>query len=288
MSSGAVMPDGSDRRTNPDDENPFAVDFSVAHPARVQSYLAGGGSHFAADREAAEKMAASLPGGVETARGVVRVLGAFVRRTMRYLAGEADVRQFVSVGVAPPSERKVHDVVWEVAPDARFVYISDDAVVLAESHELRRGAPDGAIAYVHGTLPDLPKLLGRVTDTLDLATPIAVSLVTTLSFEPDESNPHAIVAEVVGMLAPASHLVVAHPSFDISAAGMSEASERLSQRLNVPWVVRSRDEIARFFDGLDMVDPGLVPIEDWRPDDDRPRLPGRRPTPIFAGVGRKL
>lgn len=281
------MPDGADRSGSADDGIPYGVDFGVAHPARLQSYLAGGASHFAADREAAEKMATALPRGVDTARHVVRVLGAFVGRAMRHLAGEAGVRQFVTVGVAPPGERNVHDVVRDVAPDARFVYVSDDPVVLAESHVLRRGAPEGAVAFVHGSLPDLPAILHRDTSALDLARPVALSLVTTLSFVPDESGPHAIVAELMRAVAPGSHLVVAHPSFDIPAEGMREASEHLGQGLNVPWVVRRRDEIARFFDGLEMVEPGLVPIEDWRPDGVRPRLPDQRVTPIFAGMGRK-
>ncbi|HEY3000657.1 MAG TPA: SAM-dependent methyltransferase, partial [Acidimicrobiales bacterium] len=116
----------------------------------------------------------------------------------------------------------------------------------------------------------------------------AVLLVTTLNFVPDDSDPHAIVAQLVRAVAPGTHLVVAHPSFDISAEGMPEASARLSRTLNVPWVVRSRDEIARFFDGLDMVEPGLVPIDEWRPTGGNPPPPtGRRVTPIFGGVGRK-
>jgi S-adenosyl methyltransferase len=282
------VPDGSDQPTNTDEENPFAIDFSVAHPARVQSYLAGGESYFTADRDATEQMAAVLPSGVETARDVLRAVGAFVRRSVRYMAGEAGVRQFLNIGAAPPGRKQVHHVVQETVPDARFVYVSDDPVVLAESHALRGGSPESVIAYVHGTLHDLPTILERAADTLVLAEPVAVLLVTTLNFVPDDSDPHAIVAQLVRAVAPGSHLVVAHPSFDISAEGMPEASARLSQTLNVPWVVRSRDEIARFFDGLDMVEPGLVPIDEWRPTGGNPPPPtGRRVTPIFGGVGRK-
>lgn len=281
------MPDGSGQSTNGDDQYPYAIDFSVAHPARVQSYLAGGESYFAADRDAAETMAAVLPSGIDTARGVLRVLGAFVGRTVRYLAGEAGIRQFLTIGAAPPGEKQVHDVAQEVVPDARFVYVSDDPVVLAESHAMRRGSSEGVTAYVHGGLVDLPAILERAADTLDLTRPVAALLVTTLNFVPDESDPRAAVALLVRALAPGSHLLVAHPSFDIAAEGMPEASARLSQALNVPWVVRSRDEIARFFDGLDMVEPGLVPIDEWRPDGGTPPPAGRRVPPIFGGLGRK-
>lgn len=281
------MPDGADQSTDADDRHPYAIDFSVAHPARVQSYLAGGDSYFDADRDAAETMAAALPSGIETARGVVRALGAFVGRAVRYLAGESGARQFLNIGVAPPGEKNLHHVAQEAASDARFVYVSDDPVVLAESHALRRGSPEGVTAYVHGALHDVPTILERVADTLNLAEPVAVLLVTSLNFVPDESDPHAIVAQLVRAVAPGSHLLVAHPSFDISAEGMPEASARLSQMFNVPWVVRSRDEIARFFDGLDLVEPGLVPIDEWRPDGGNPPPTGRRVPPIFGGLGRK-
>lgn len=282
------MPDGPEQSTDADDGNPFEIDFSVAHPARLQSYLAGGESYFAADRDAAEKMAAALPSGLDTARGVVRALGAFVGRAVRYLAGEAGVRQFLHIGVGPPGERNVHHVAQEKAPDARVVYVSDDPVVLAESHALRRGSPEGLTGYVHGTLEDLSTILEGAAETLDLAEPVAALLVTTLNFVPDESDPQAIVGRLVETLASGSHLLVAHPSFDISAEGMPEASARLSQALSVPWVVRSRDEIARFFDGLDMVAPGLVPIDEWRHDAaEAPPRTGRRVPPIYGGLGRK-
>ena len=282
------MPDRQEQSIDADDGNPFEIDFSVAHPARLQSYLAGGESYFAADREAADDMAAALPSGIDTARGVVRVLGAFVGRAVRYLAGDAGVWQFLHIGVGPPGKRNVHHVAQEKVPDARVVYVSDDPVVLAESHALRRGSPEGATGYVHGSLLDVAAVLEQAADTLDLDEPVAALLVTTLNFLPDESDPHAIVRRLMGTLVGGSHLLVAHPSFDISAEGMPEASARLSDALNVPWVVRSRDEIARFFDGLDMVEPGLVPIDEWRHDGaEPPPRPGRRVPPIYGGLGRK-
>jgi len=280
------VPEGPEQQTNAGD-HPFAIDFSVAHPARIQSYLAGGESYFAADREAAETVAAALPSGIDTARGVIRALGVFVRRTVRYLAGEAGIRQFLIIGAVPPGDKQVHDVAQEIVPDARVVYASDDPVVLAESHAMRRGSTEGVTAYIHGALTDLPTILERAACTLDLSDPVAVLLVTTLNFVPDESEPHAAVAQLVRALAPGCHLLVAHASYDISAEGMPEASARLSQALSVPWVVRSRDEIARFFDGLDMVQPGLVPIDEWRPDGGSPPSAGRRIPPIFGGLGRK-
>jgi hypothetical protein len=283
------VPDRSAQPTNADGEGPFEIEADTAHPARVMSYLAGGDSYFAADREAAEKMSAALPSGVDTAKGVVRALDAFMRRTVRHVAREAGVHQFLSIGVAPPGRKRAHQVAQEAVPDARFVYVSDDPVVLAESHEFRRGSsPEGVTSYVHGTLEDLPAILAGAADTLDLAEPVGLFLITTLAFVSDGSSPHAIVADLVAAVAPGSHLVVAHPSFDISAEGMPEAAARFRQALNVPWVVRSHDEIERFFTGLDLVEPGLVPIDDWRPDDgEAPGPTGDRAIPLFGAVGRK-
>jgi S-adenosyl methyltransferase len=281
------MSDPPHRSTDPADRSPYAVDFDVAHPSRLLSYLAGGGSHFAADREVAEDVADALPGGIDTARASIRALGAYVRRTARYLAAEVGIRQFVVLGAAPPSVKNLDDMVRETAPDVRFVYVSDDPVVLAGSHALLQGAPEGAVAFIHSTVPDLPGILRHSTHTLDLAEPVAVLFVVSLSFVPDELEPHAVVAELVSMTASGSHFVVTYPSFDIAAAGMPEAAKRLDKGLKSPWIVRSRDDIARFFDGLDMVEPGLVPIEEWRPDPGMSPAPDRRPIPLFAGVGRK-
>jgi hypothetical protein len=281
------MPDPSQPSPNPSDRSPYTVDFTVAHPARLHSYLSGGASHFAADREVAENVADALPGGIETIRDSVRALASFVRRTARYLAAEVGIRQFLIVGAAPPNHKNLGDLVRKTIPDARFMYVSDDPIVLAESHALLRGAPEGTVAFVHSTVPDLPGILRGSAHTLDMAEPVAVLFLVSLSFVPDDLGPHAVVAELVRMTASGSHFVVAHPSSDIVAAGMSEAAERLDKGLTAQWVVRSREDIARFFDGLDVVEPGLVPIEEWRPAGAATSPPDQRLIPLFAGVGRK-
>ena len=267
----------------------FSIDTGRAHPARVQNYLAGGASNFAVDRAAAEALGAALPDGIETARVVIRALGSFIGRTVRHLAGEAGVRQFLNIGVAPPGRKKIHDAAQSAAPDVRFVYVGDDPVVLAEAHELRRGSPKGATSYIHASLTDVPMILEGAAETLELSDPIAVLLPGTLNFITDDHDAHGIVADLVEALAPGSYLVVSHASFDIPAAGVEEATACLNETLNVPWVMRSHDDITRFFDGTELLEPGLVPIDEWRPDDqggtgvDRT---GRR-TPIYGGVGHK-
>ena len=270
-----------------EDDGPFAIDTGVAYPARVLNYLAGGDGNFAADRELAEDVGDALPGGIGTARAVVRSLGAFMGRAVRYLTGEVGIGQFLIVGAAIPPARNVHEVAELAAPGARFVYVGDDPVVLAHAHSLVSGAAAGVAAYVDGSLSDPGAILSRAGETLDFTRPVAVMLLTTLNFVPDGDDPAGIVARLLAAVPSGSCVTIAHPSFDFGAEGMTEAAERLNKAIRQPFVARSRNEIAGFFDGLDMAEPGLVQIDRWRPDETRPVPPTGRPTPIYAGVGRK-
>ena len=290
--SGECCPGGDplpDQPSSPSDQDgdPFAIDTSVAYPARVHDYLAGGDSNFAADRELADALGETLPGGIDTARTAVRALGAVMRRTVRHLAGEEDVDQFLNIGATIPTARKIHEVAQQAAPGSRFVYVGDDPVVLAHAHTLRGSAPEGASAYVHGSLRDPQAILQQAAETLDLRQPVALMLLTTLNFVPDADDPFEIVARLLQAVPSGSYLTIAHASHDFGAEGMIEAAERLDKALEQPYVLRSRAEIARFFDGLDLVDPGLVQIDHWRPHDDSPVPRTERPTPIYVAVGRK-
>lgn len=281
------MAAGSDDTLGPIDEDPFAIDPTHPEPARIQNYLAGGDSHFTADQRVAEEMGSALPGGVDTARAAVRTLGAFVGRAVRYLAGEAGIRQFLNIGVAVPTEKFVHRVAQQAASDARFVYVSDDPMVLAHAHDLRRSSPEGASDYIHGSLRDVAPVLHEAAGTLKFESPIAVILPTTLNFVPDDAAAAAAIAELMGAVVSGSYLVVVHASYDIPAEGMPEAADRLRAALDDRYRVRTKDEIARFFDGLAMVEPGLVPIEGWRSDPNAPSRSGDRPVPIYGGVALK-
>ena len=270
------------------DRDPFAIDGDVPHPARIQNYLAGGDDNFAADRDVADRMSQALPGGIKTAQAAVRTLGAFVGRSVRFLAGEAGVRQFLNVGVAIPSARNVHNVAQMAAPDARVVYVGNDPVALAKSHCLQVGSDEGATAYLHGSLRDPPLILRQAADTLDLTLPVGVILPTTLNFVPDGDDPHGLVARLLKGVPSGSYLVIAHAGDDLEAEGMPEASARLSEALREAWSPRGHAEIARFFDGLDLVSPGLVPIDTWRPTAVAPTpSPPTRLTPIYAAVAHK-
>jgi hypothetical protein len=269
------------------------IDTTVARPARVHSYLAGGDGHFAADREAVERVAEVLPEGVETARRSVDTMAAFLGRVVRYVAGEVGVTQFLKLGTAVAQGEDIHEIALDAAPATtvpRVVYVGSDPVVLAHAHALRRGSPEGTVAYVHGTLRDAEALLRQVSDTLDLERPIAMLLPATLNFVPDESDPYGIVARLVAAIAPGSHLAIAHATHDSGRERRAEAAERFSKMLGEPYVLRSAAEIARFFDGLDLVGPGVGPIDRWYPPGSArsvpPPSPGR-PVPIYGAVGRK-
>jgi hypothetical protein len=283
VSSPGQPPGPRDR----DDDEPFTIDTSVATPARVLDYLAGGDSNFEADRQLADALGDTLPGGVDTARAAVRALSSFVTRTVRHLAREEGIGQFLNVGSAIPTARKIHEVAQQAAPGSRFVYVGDDPVVLAHAHSLRGSAPDGASAYVHGDVRDPEAIVHHAAETLDLARPVAVMLVTTLNFVTDADDPAGIVDRLMRDLPPGSCLTIAHASHDFGAEGMIETAERLDKALSQTYVLRSRAEIARFFDGLDIIEPGLVQIDGWRPGGDRPLAPAGRPTPVYVAVGRK-
>jgi hypothetical protein len=285
------------------------IDPSVARPARVHSYLVGGDGHFAADREAVDRMAEVLPEGVDTARRSVDTMAAFQARAVRYLVGEG-VTQFLKLGTAVPAGEDIHEIASDAAggsgdsggsggsgDDIRVVYVGSDPVVLAHAHALRRASPEGKTAYVHGTLRDPEDILRQASATLDMALPVAMLLPATLNFVPDESDAYGIVARLVSAVSSGSYLVIAHVTYDPARERTSEAAERFSKLLGEPYVVRSAAEIARFFHGLDIVGPGVGAVERWQPPGTTPAeaaaaagsatAASRKPVPLYGAVARK-
>jgi hypothetical protein len=264
----------------------FDIDTSTAHPARLHNYLAGGDDHFSADRDVARYMSEMMPGGLETARANVQALADFQTRAVEHMI-EVGIRQFLAFGVPAPTGNDVHVVAQKDAPESRVVYMSNDPVVLARSHELRRSSPEGAAAYIHGSLHDVEGILRETAQTLDLTQPVAVLLIATLNVVSDEEDPYGLVAELMRGVPAGSHLVMAHTTSDIPAEGIIEAAERLAEALGTAHVVRTHDEILRFFDGLELLAPGLVQIDQWDPEA-RPPLPEpARLIPLYGAVARK-
>jgi hypothetical protein len=281
-------PIGGERRTPPAPE--IDIDIAKAHPARVHNYLAGGNVHFAADRAAVDEAVAVLPGGLDTARRAVRAMADFLGRAVQHLVAETDVRQFLKLGAAVPAGEDVHEIAQAAAPDTRVVYVGHDPTVLAHSHALRKPRPEGVTEYVHGHVRQVEQIMDEAGATLDLDRPVALLLPATLNFVPDQDEAEDIVARFLDGIATGSFLVLAHTSHSVGSIRMSEAAERFGKVIADPYTVRGEEEIARFFVGLELVDPGLVPIEEWRP----PPAPepdadaeGRRPVPIYGAVARK-
>jgi hypothetical protein len=209
---------------------------------------------------------------------------AFLARAVRYLVDEAGIRQFLDVGTGLPTADNTHEVAQRIAPESRIVYVDNDPVVLVHARALLTSSPEGATDYVSADLRDPAAILEAAAATLDFTQPVAVMLLAILHVITDDDDPWGIVARIMAAMPPGSYLVISHPARDIHAEAIAEMTERFNQRMGgVLSTGRTRDEFARFFAGLDLVDPGIVPTPQWRPD------PGIEPPvdPAYAAVARK-
>ena len=252
------MADGPDG-----DDLPPSIDFSRPHTARMYDYLLGGKDHFAIDRETMEAGLRSWPG----ARVYARENRKFLARAVEYLAREAGIRQFLDIGTGLPSANNVHEVAQRVASDSHVVYVDNDPLVLVHARALLSSGPAGQTTYAHADLRDPAKILDHpaVRATLDFSQPIALMLVAILHFIPDEDDPSALVATLLSGLAPGSYLVSSHVTAELDPEGV-HGMER-AYRAGGLWAgARTAADFGRlFFTGLELVDPGLVLISDWRP-----------------------
>lgn len=256
------------------------VDTGVAHIARVYNYWLGGKDNFAADREAAELVITSYPAVLAS----VREQREFLRRAVSYLAGEAGITQFLDVGTGLPSAGNTHEIAQRAAPQSRIVYVDNDPIVLAHARALLTSSPQGATAYLDADLRDVPAILAEAAGMLDFSKPVAVMLIGILHCVPDSDDPVGLVNRLLDAVPPGSYLVIAHPANDIHATQIGTAANRLNQVMAQPVTLRPHAEVARFFDGLDLLEPGLVQVHRWRavPADPRVELAN------YGGVARKL
>jgi S-adenosyl methyltransferase len=259
-----------------------ALDISVAHPARVYDVWLGGKDHFAADRAAAEQVLRANPAIVPG----VRSNRAFLARVVRYLVSEAGITQFLDLGTGLPSANNVHEVAQAVNRRARIVYVDNDPIVLVHARALLTGTP-GTVAYVDADIREADMILDKARDTLDLTRPVAVMLLMTLQFIPDQDDPYSLVHRFMDAVPSGSYLVMSCPEAEEGASGeqAKQGTARYNEMVATPMTRRSRAEIERFFEGLDMVEPGFVHMSRWRPDpgDEMPE----RFSPAVAAVARK-
>jgi SAM-dependent methyltransferase len=257
------------------------LDTRHAHSARVYNYWLGGKDNFAADREAAEQAIAANPGIVTD----VRANRAFLARAVRFLAAGCGVRQFLDIGTGLPTASNTHEVAQAAAPDARIVYVDNDPIVLAHARALLTSTPQGATAYLDADLRDPQAILQAAAQRLDFGQPVALMLLIILHLIPDSDDPYGIVTTLVRALTPGSYLVLAHPASDIRATQMAEMTKRVNERMSGPKAtMRDRTAITHFFNGLDLLEPGVVQPQQWRPE------PGALSPPrvtAWCGVAQK-
>jgi SAM-dependent methyltransferase len=259
------------------------IDRDAAQAARVYDYLLGGVDHFAVDRQAAERMYSSA-GGLDLARRRVRANRAFLGRAVRYLAGEAGIRQFLDLGCGIPNADNVHGVAQQVAPDAKIVYVDHDPVVLAHAHTLKDSSDEGEATFIYGDLRDHEKILGEAAETLDFAKPIAIMMVGVLHHFRDDEHPENLVRTYLDAVVPGSYLVLENVGKESEhVAKVGEVMKDLPDA-DFTLVPRTRAEMERFFAGTELVEPGLVFVDHWRPDGPLPDYETRHP----CGIGRKL
>jgi S-adenosyl methyltransferase len=256
------------------------VDTSVPHIARIYDYWLGGKNNFAADREAAERVIAAMPGIMPS----VRANRAFLARAVTYLAGEAGIRQFLDIGTGIPSANNTHEVAQRFAPDSRVVYVDNDPIVLAHARALLTSTGPGATAYIDADLKDTAKILRAAARTLDFSKPVAIMLVAILHCVPDEDDPYGIVAELLDGVCSGSYLAITHPVKEADTDPPAQAAARMNEVMPQKVTPRTMAEVARFFDGLELVSPGLVNSPLWRA---RPGVKLTYQDPMWGGVARK-
>jgi SAM-dependent methyltransferase len=261
---------------------PRSIDISVPSVSRIYDYYLGGSHNFEVDREAARKAMEFMPGLPK----IMQANRAFMRRAVRFAADQG-ITQFLDIGSGIPTFGNVHEVAQAAVPGAHVVYVDHDPVAVAHSQAVLAGNDDAGVVAADLRKPQEILASPEVQRLIDLNRPVALLLVAILHFVEDADDPYGAVAELRGALAPGSLLVLTHAAYD----GVPLPAERAQGAVDVykdirnPLIMRSRDEIARFFEGYDMVEPGLVPMPHWRsetaPEDEDPwAFSG------FAGVGR--
>jgi hypothetical protein len=260
---------------------PLPFDTSMAHQARMYDYLLGGKDNYAADRAAVEASLEAWPGMAHSARAN----RAFLGRVVRYLAADVGIRQFLDIGTGIPTAGNTHQVVQALAPESRVVYVDYDPVVLAHARALLVSTEAGTTEYIDADLRDTDTILTQAAELLDFSQPVAVTVLAILHAIPDSDDPHAIVAKVTDAVPPGSYLAISHTGSDLLGLGTEDdLKDVMGRMVQQRYATRSREQVVRFFAGTDLVEPGLVPVEEWRPE---PGTGDMGKSAIWGAVGRK-
>jgi O-methyltransferase involved in polyketide biosynthesis len=257
------------------------IDTTVSHSARIWNYWLGGKDNYPVDRQVGDQISAMFPDMV----GLARADRAFLGRAVRYLTAEAGIRQFLDIGTGLPTVDNTHEVAQQVAPESRIVYVDNDPLVLVHARALLTSMPPGVTDYIHEDLREPGKILTAARRTLDFSKPVAIMILGVLIFILDNAQARAIVNELLDAVPAGSFLAIAHTTNVVRGELTDEAVRHWNQFGEPKMVVRSPQEIARFFGRLELVEPGVVSCSRWRPE----------PTPFgdpaevdeFCAVGRK-
>jgi hypothetical protein len=236
----------------------LVVDRTVPSPARVWNFWVGGKDNFEADRALAERFGQVVP----QMPLIARLARQFLTDTVSKLAA-GGIRQFLDIGTGLPTADNTHEAAQRMAPDSRIVYADNDPVVLAHARALLTSTPEGRTAYLDADLRDPGKILAQAAETLDFSQPVAVLLIAVLHFIQDSDDPYRIVRTLMDAVPPGSYLVILHAASDVGSDDMPEAERRYNQQASAQFNARDREQVGRFFDGLELTGPGLVNLSRW-------------------------
>jgi O-methyltransferase involved in polyketide biosynthesis len=248
--------------TDPAAAEPTGLDPEVSHSARIWNYWLGGKDNYAVDRAAGDRVAEMLPIIVVQARAD----RAFLGRAVRYLAGEAGIRQFLDIGTGLPTADNTHEVAQKVAPESRIVYVDNDPLVLVHARALLTSSPQGKTDYIEADLRDPGKILAQAARTLDLAQPAALLLLGVLHHIPDTAEAYSIVRRLAAGLAPGSFLAINHSTSAVSGEAMEDAVRHWNRVGTPTMTLRTPEQVTAFFTGLELLPPGVVSCSRWRPE----------------------
>ncbi|WP_344289191.1 SAM-dependent methyltransferase [Streptomyces synnematoformans] len=272
-------------RSPNDDLDPHSrVDSTVPHSARVWNYWLGGKDNYAVDRKAGDDMLAMAPALVRSARED----RLFLSRSVRLLAGELGIRQFLDIGTGLPTADNTHEAAQRAAPDARVVYVDNDPLVLAHARALLASTPEGATAYIEADVHDPREILRSAAHTLDFTRPVAVTMLGIVNHMPDIEVARAVIRRLMDAVPPGSYLVVSHPTTEVDTEAMHQVAEHWNGRGSSPLVIRSAAEVETLFAGLELLEPGVVSCPRWRPaPEEAPQVGTRADVAHYCGVARK-
>ncbi|MEV0318257.1 SAM-dependent methyltransferase [Streptomyces sp. NPDC050658] len=258
------------------------IDTSKPHPARVYDWFLGGKDNYPVDEELGRQIESLEP----QTKYCAQHNRWFMQRATRRLAGEGGIRQFLDIGTGIPTEPNLHRIAQSAAPEARVVYVDNDPIVLAHAAALLTGTSEGATEFLQVDAREPDKILEQAEGVLDFTRPIALSLIALLHFIGDEDGAHDVVRTLVDALAPGSHLVLSQMAGDFDPERTRQAVE-MYKAGGVTLAPRSRAEVERFFEGFELLDPGIVWLPQWHPELGVDEVRNGTPVPLYAGVGRK-